>query len=211
MKTHRKELGVYAALATLTLVVLATASCSETREDTGQKDRSAVPGAATGTTLEAAELGETRNVHAIGKNLLCGQPTEAEFAIAKERGIQVVVNLRTDGEIDWDEAAVVEQLGLEYEHIPFRAPETLTDEVFDNVRDVMRQADEKPVMIHCGSANRVGAVWLTHRVLDEDVPLEQATEEAKEVGLRDDDYLKKAIDYIERNEKRPGPVSDKTK
>jgi ubiquinone/menaquinone biosynthesis C-methylase UbiE len=54
-------------------------------------------------------------------------------------------------------------------------------------------------MLHCGSANRVGAVWLTYRVLDQGVPIETAIEEAKTIGLRSPEYEAKARDYIHRH------------
>ena len=69
--------------------------------------------------LESVELGTTRNVHALGKTLLFGQPTAEGFASAKERGIKVVVTLRREGEVQWDEAGTVERLGLEFHRFGF--------------------------------------------------------------------------------------------
>ena len=40
------------------------------------------------------------------------------------------------------------------------------------------------MFIHCGSANRVGAVWLVKRVLQDGWTVPKATEEAKMIGLR---------------------------
>ena len=58
-------------------------------------------------------------------------------------------------------------------------------------------------MLHCGSANRVGAVWMVYRVLDEGVTWEQAHREALEVGLRTDGYVERAKEYVEaRSNKR---------
>ena len=45
--------------------------------------------AAEGPMLEPTTLGSTRNVHAHGTTLLCGQPSPADLAAAKEQGIQV--------------------------------------------------------------------------------------------------------------------------
>lgn len=147
--------------------------------------------------VKEAKLGETRNVHVCGDLYTSGQFTEDDIAKLKEAGIKRVISLRTDGEVDWSEAEKLEGAGLEFQAIPFRAPETLTDEVFDSVRKSLGEADG-PVLMHCGSANRVGGVWLAYRVLDQGVPLEKALEEAKEIGLRNEGYEAKAKDYIRR-------------
>ncbi len=147
-----------------------------------------------------AKLGNTRNVHACGKLFLAGQPSPDDIAVLKEKGIQRVITLRTDGEVDWDEAGKVKQAGIEFVKIPFGRPDSLTDQVFDKVRKALKD-HQKPTLLHCGSANRVGAVWLTYRVLDEGVPVDQAIKEAKRVGLRSSAYLQKALDYIRRHSK----------
>ena len=148
------------------------------------------------SSVQRATLGETRNVHSCGKLFLAGQPTQDDFDLIKQRGIKRVITLRRDGEVDWDEAAKAKATGLEFVSIPFAQPDSLTDKVFDQVRSLLKEADKKPTLLHCGSANRVGAVWLTHRVLDEGVPLETAIKEAKQIGLRSPAYEEKARAYI---------------
>jgi hypothetical protein len=54
--------------------------------------------------------------------------------------------------------------------------------------------------LHCGSSNRVGAVWLPWRVLDGGVEVEKAVAEAKPIGLKKAEYEEKALDYIKRNQ-----------
>ncbi len=146
--------------------------------------------------VQQAELGNTRNVHQCGNLFLAGQPTADDIRILKQRGIKRVLTLRTDGEVDWDQAGALRDAGIDFAAVPFRAPETLTDDVFDKVRKFLSQ-DEK-LLLHCGSANRVGAVWMAHRVLDQGVSLEQAEKEAKQVGLRTSGYLDRAREYIDR-------------
>jgi protein tyrosine phosphatase (PTP) superfamily phosphohydrolase (DUF442 family) len=149
--------------------------------------------------LEAATLGSTRNVHAHGSTLLCGQPSPEDLATAKQQGVQVVLTLRGENEIDWDEQAEVHKLGMEFKRVDFAGPDTLTDEVFDQTREILREAEKRrqPVMLHCGSANRVGAVWLVYRVLDQGVSWEQAHDEAREVGLRTDGFVDRAKEYVQ--------------
>lgn len=162
----------------------------------------------TDPALKQATLGNTKNVHSFGENLLCGQPSAEEFADAKKRGIRVVISLREKGEIDWDEAAVVEKLGLQFHSLGFRSPESLTDDIFDQSLKLLAASEESPVMMHCASANRVGAIWLAHRVLNDGIELQAARDEAKTVGLRSEGHEAKAIDYVTRKEQsgKPGSI-----
>lgn len=165
-----------------------------TQADDKQTDKSAEK-----PKLEACELGEIHQIHRLGKVWLAGQPSEADFKLAKEKeGLKTVINLRESAELEFDEAKLLKELGINYHHFPFRSPSTLKDEVFDNARKVLNDKQNKPVMMHCASANRVGAIWLAHRVLDEQVPYEQALAEAKKVGLKSADFEAKAKDYIAR-------------
>jgi protein tyrosine phosphatase (PTP) superfamily phosphohydrolase (DUF442 family) len=143
-----------------------------------------------------AKLGDTKNVHAFGETLLCGQPSTEDFLVAKGRGVEVVITLRKTAEIAWDEERVVKDLGMEFHRIAFGAPPTLTDDVFKKSLALLAANKSKSVMLHCGSANRVGAIWLAHRVLNDGVELQTAREEAKEVGLRTVGYEQRALQFI---------------
>lgn len=149
-------------------------------------------------SLEPYECGSITRLHTYGGVFLASQPAPEDLRQAKDGGIHTVVNLRKPGEIEWDEGAVVEDLGLEYHNIPFSGPEELTDEVFDRVREILNDETKRPVLLHCSSANRVGAIWLAHRVLDDGLVAEAAIEEARTVGLGSDAYEAKALDYVRR-------------
>ena len=150
----------------------------------------------------SARLGSTKNVHAYGSTLMCGQPSPEDFVEAKKRGFKIVVTLRQPGEIDWDEAETVRGLGMQFHSIPFGRPDTLTDQVFDEARKILTKSKDKPLLLHCGSANRVGAIWLVHRVLDHELSLEEARQEAQEIGLRTEAFRDKAMNYIQRRQPR---------
>ena len=148
--------------------------------------------------VAASELGATRNVHRIGNLFLAGQPTKADIEVIKAEGIRHVITLRTDGEIDWDEKAAVEEAGMKFSTVKFRAPGELTDEVFAEVRELLRNSKDEKVLLHCGSANRVGAVWAAYRTLDQSIDAETAIGEAKVVGMKTPAYEEKANAYIEQ-------------
>ena len=152
-------------------------------------------------TLKKVELGETKNIHQFGNVFLAGQFTPDDIALIKAAGVQTVITLRTDGEIDWDEASALKAAGITFVAVPFRKPDSLTDDVFNKVRKLMKDNADKKVMLHCGSANRVGAVWAACRVCDQGLPSEMAIKEAKQVGLRTPEYEARAKNYIQRHPK----------
>jgi uncharacterized protein (TIGR01244 family) len=154
--------------------------------------------AITTETLEPYECGSITRLHTLGGVFLASQPGPDDFAQARRGGVKTVINLRHESEIkDFDEARVVSELGLKYVNLPWDGPEELTDEVFDEARDLLNSA-ERPILLHCASANRVGAVWLPWRVLDGKLSWEAALAEAKTVGLKSPDYEAKAKEYIAR-------------
>jgi uncharacterized protein (TIGR01244 family) len=148
--------------------------------------------------LEPYECGTITRLHTYAGVFLASQPQPADFEQAKKGGVVTVINLRHDDEITaFDERQVVGDLGLAYLSLPWNGPEELTDEVFDRARELLNTA-ERPVLLHCSSANRVGAVWIPWRILDEGLSWDDALAEAKVVGLESPAYEAKAKDYVER-------------
>ena len=143
------------------------------------------------------ECGGLTPVHMVGSMYLAGQPTAEDLRVLHSQGIQRVINLRLPEELtSFDEAAEVRALGMRYFEVAFKGPAMLTDEVFDEVREILRDGAGEGTLLHCGTANRVGAVWVAYRVLDEGQPLEEAMGEAKGVGLRSPGYEQRAREYI---------------
>ena len=88
-----------------------------------------------------------------------GQPTEEEFAAAVEAGYKTIVNLRSDGEEgSWDEASKAQELGVAYVHIPLSGGDDLTPENVERFAKVLDEQSNYPMMVHCASGNRVGAM-----------------------------------------------------
>jgi uncharacterized protein (TIGR01244 family) len=154
--------------------------------------------AITTETLEPYTCGSIQRLHTYGGVFLASQPAPEDFAQAKAGGVRTVINLRRDDEQPgFDERAHVEGLGLAYAQVPFNSEAELTDAVFDRGRELLESA-ERPILLHCASANRVGALWLPWRVLDGGLSVEAALAEAKTVGLKSPAYEAKALDYIAR-------------
>lgn len=99
--------------------------------------------------------GEVRPVDGISA---AGQPDAAAFKVFADSGYVAIIDLRAEHEPrGLDEVAVVEGLGMDYVLMPIADAAAIN---FDNARrldDLLKQYDE-PVLIHCGSSNRVGAL-----------------------------------------------------
>jgi uncharacterized protein (TIGR01244 family) len=147
--------------------------------------------------IESAELGSAPNVHRLGTVWFSGQPGTADLQEAAAAGITTVVDLRLPEEDrGFDEAEAVEDLGMTYVNVGFKTPESLTDEVLDGFRSVLRDSADAMVLVHCGSANRAGAAWLAYRVLDEGRSLEDGLAEARTIGLQTPEYEERVKTYI---------------
>ncbi len=149
--------------------------------------------------IVASSLANTKKVHQRGNLFFAGQFNPADMEAIKAQKFTRVITLRTDGEVKWDEEAAVKAANMEFIKIPFRTPEALTDDVFDKVRELLKD-NSSPTLLHCGSANRVGGVWIPYRVLDEGVDLETAIAEAEMIGLHTPFVKEKAIDYVKRKQ-----------
>jgi uncharacterized protein (TIGR01244 family) len=92
--------------------------------------------------------------------LTAGQPTAAQLEAAKVAGYKTIVNLRPAAEDpSFDEAAKVAELGLEYIAIPITGAPDLTPENAAKLMAVLGDETKKPMLVHCASSNRVGALW----------------------------------------------------
>lgn len=146
--------------------------------------------------LEPRRFGSIRNLTTLDGVYFGGQPTPEDIERADAAGLAGVLNLRPSGELSFDEAGVVTQLGMQYLNPAFASPEGLTDEVLDAAREQLRTA-QRPLLFHCGSANRVGAVWLAHRIVDEGWSFDEALAEARAIGLRTPGYETRVREYAE--------------
>lgn len=193
----RKPLPLLAGSLILLSLALPACQISKQQSDSDasqDKDHQAI----VTEKLEPYQCGTITRLHTVGGVFLASQPKPEDFAQAKKGGVKTVINLRHLKEIkDFNEQEVVEGLGLNYEPLAWNGPGELTDEVFDRTRKLLKSAD-RPLLLHCGSANRVGAVWLPYRVLDEGVALDDAVAEANTVGLKSAEYERLARDYIAR-------------
>src|SRR5919106_4179901 len=139
------------------------------------------------------------NFSGVDAVVACGGATETNAldGLAKD-GFKSVINLRLATEANANielNAAHARSLGLNYIHIPFNAAQP-EPKVLEQFLAAIANKANQPAYVHCGSANRVGAVWLVKRVLQDGWTIEKATEEAKLIGLRSEPLEKFALSYI---------------
>jgi uncharacterized protein (TIGR01244 family) len=111
-----------------------------------------------------------------------GQPAPEAFARLASQGFKTVVNLRTEEEGARHEETWVKDAGLRYVWIPV-TPESFTVEDAEALRMVLDDAEAAPMLIHCATGNRVGAVWTVIQVR-QGRPLSEARSEGEAIGLR---------------------------
>jgi protein tyrosine phosphatase (PTP) superfamily phosphohydrolase (DUF442 family) len=128
-----------------------------------------------------------------------GQPTAANLEAFKAAGGAVVLDLREPMEPRTiDEPALVNRLGMDYVNVPVGAG-GMSDETIDRVLDVLRGAEDRAVLVHCTSGNRVAGVLLPYLILDQALNEEDAINQAMRVGLRSAELLEWGLDYARRH------------
>ncbi|MBT4738976.1 MAG: hypothetical protein HOH20_10270 [Rhodospirillaceae bacterium] len=112
-----------------------------------------------------------------------GQPSITDLAALKQKGFGTVISLRTEGEDPgYDEAAEAEALGLTYINIPVGVETGLDLETAQLLRSTIAQS-KAPALVHCGSGNRVGALYAIGAFEIDGKSLEEALAIGRDAGL----------------------------
>ena len=123
-------------------------------------------GAVTSLKVDLDRVVELGTVSAVDGITSAGQPDRAALEVFADVGYATVIDLRGAGEDrGFEEAAVVEELGMHYVALPIESKDAIS---FDNARklDALLQEYPGPVLVHCGSGNRVGALLALRASLD---------------------------------------------
>ena len=138
------------------------------------------------------------NYTRVDATVACAGATPPDaMAGLKDLGFAAIINFRTEGERGATVQAgmaAAEAAGLKYHHLPFSRPSAEVTEAF---LEVVADPANQPAYIHCGSANRVGAMWLIKRVKLDGWSVEDATAEAEAIGLRSEGLKAFALEYLE--------------
>jgi uncharacterized protein (TIGR01244 family) len=153
--------------------------------------------------VQKKEMTGVRNYSRVDATVGCGgQVDPAAMKALKGEGYVSVINLRLPNEeganVDAGRAAA-QAAGLKYIHLPFNAAQP-DPKVVDSFLSAVADKSNQPVFIHCGSANRVGGMWLIKRVLQDKWTMERATTEAEAIGLTNPQLKMFAADYIKKHQ-----------
>ena len=133
----------------------------------------------------AIKAGDILNLATPTENILtAGQPTQEQFQLLAKSGVKHIVNLRPADEQDWDEAAYVQSLGMEYHSIPVAGAAGVSVENAQTLDALLKNLDGQPLLVHCASSNRVGALRALTASQSEGATLEAAVSTGKEWGLK---------------------------
>ncbi|MBK0012941.1 sulfur transferase domain-containing protein [Stenotrophomonas sp. S41] len=112
-----------------------------------------------------------------------GQPSAAQLQALAAQGMRTVIDLRQPGEDrGFDETAQAEALGLRYVRIPVAGAEGLDAANVRAVHQALQQS-QGPVLLHCASGNRAGAVLGLVNARYEHASPEQALQLGQRAGL----------------------------
>jgi len=115
-----------------------------------------------------------------------GQPTPEQIESAARAGVRTVINLRTDEEpgFEWERAAV-EGHGMRYVHIPVAGASGLTRRNVERIDAALfGSLEQGPVLLHCASGNRIGAVLALREAWILNTDAESALQYGVRSGLR---------------------------
>ncbi len=148
--------------------------------------------------IESTQFGTMSNVSKMGPLWFGAMPTENDLDLASRRGVQRIIDLSVPSERGTCATSVAcTRHEIEYLIAGIRPDSDPTDESVDLVLGWLREslvgsvdASQKqaapqpiPTLIICGSGGRCSMFFAIFRVMEMDVPLQAALEEARRGGM----------------------------
>ena len=136
----------------------------------------------TSLTVDLKQVVQYGTVSPVDGISSAGQPDKAALEVFMDAGYATVIDMRAEDEDrGFEEAQFVEDLGMHYVAFPIASEDAVS---FDSARklDELLQDYPGPVLVHCASGNRVGAL-LALRASLHGADDEQALQLGREGGL----------------------------
>lgn len=111
-----------------------------------------------------------------------GQPTPEELATLAEAGYRTVLNMRLPEEDGNTDPAYVEELGMAYVDVPIEGAAGLSEERALQFAEALAGV-ERPVVVHCGSGNRVGALFALKAYYVDGKTADEALQIGRDAGM----------------------------
>lgn len=194
MRSRRSSLAVAFSM----LIVLFQSSfligCASQTMSRGLNDE---PVGVAAPVAEAEEPGEL-DLRRDGPFAFAGQPSPEALLQLKDEGYAMVINLRTDEEmnerVDFDERSLARELEIDYVQIPMNA-DLFTAQTVDRFAEALART-EGPVLVHCGSSNRAGALWASYLHRKRGLSEQEAIERGEAAGLSDRPRTREALQRV---------------
>ena len=146
-----------------------------------------------------SDMPGVRNYSRVDATVGCGGAVDpAAMSALRKEGYVSVINLRmaTEQGADIEGSRTAAQgAGLKYFHFPFNTA-TPDASIVSSFLATVADRNNQPVFVHCGSANRVGGMWMIKRVLQDKWSMDKARAEAEAIGLREPAMIAFVTDYI---------------
>jgi uncharacterized protein (TIGR01244 family) len=153
--------------------------------DTKMPKISSIPAWWLGALLMIAGPLATAEIRVIDEHLsIAGQPSADELRRFAAEGGTHVIDLRGPGEDrGYDEAATAESAGMRYHNLPITGPAGLTRDNVQKLDRLLAEAGDGKTLLHCASANRVGALMALRAHWLQGASMAEALEIGRRHGL----------------------------
>ena len=113
-----------------------------------------------------------------------GQPSLDQLARVSDYGFRSILNLRPVTEnAGFDEHAEVVRLGMKYHHLPVATANDLTRSAAAELGRILGDKANLPILVHCGSGNRVGALFALRAAWIDGASTDDAIKLGQQYGL----------------------------
>jgi len=128
------------------------------------------------------QVGTVQNYHRAAPQVaISGLIGDGGAPLLAAHGFKTVIDMRTVNEGTREEKALVEGAGMVYVNIPMTVA-NISDEHLNAFTNAIEKSP-KPILVHCGSGNRAGAIWASYLISQGTEP-EEALEAGRKAGMR---------------------------
>lgn len=143
-----------------------------------------LPNATANITTPAPTVEIKNFKHPFPGILTGGQPVREQLVEAKNKGYKTIISLRARSETGlWDEGNTVRELGMKYISIPVSGSSSISAENSRKLVHSLSDPKDYPIMVHCGSGDRVGALFALDAGINQNIAIESALEIGRKAGL----------------------------
>ena len=116
--------------------------------------------------------------------ITCGMPGPEDLRQARQAGIKTIINLCQPQEPSPEEPRLPAELGMGYHNIPVGGAADLTETKARQLAAIVNDCNNHPVLIHCMSGNRVGALLAMKTFYADGKSAQESLQAGRAAGLK---------------------------